>query len=119
MLSRVQISAFFMALVSSVTIAPVYGAECLKTMFPGSVKSGDAVLQLNGLGIWKATLLAVKVYVAGLYVPQKLNDAGQILGTNGPWQLVLRFVRNVDASDIRDAFKEGFENAGGEKLLTL
>jgi len=106
-------------LISAATTAPVFGAECLNATFPESAKSGAAALQLNGLGIRKATVFAVKVYVAGLYVPQKSNDAGKILGANGPWQLVLRFVRDVDASDIRDAFSEGFENAAGDKLATL
>jgi hypothetical protein len=32
---------------------------------------------------------------------------------------VLRFVRDVDASDIRDAFDEGFEKNAGGKLVSL
>ena len=101
------------------TIAPTFGADCLQAKFPDSVKAGDADLQLNGLGIRKATIMAVKVYVAGLYVPQKSSDAGAILRSNLPWQLTLRFVRDVDASDIRDAFKEGLEAAASEKMATL
>jgi hypothetical protein len=37
----------------------------------------------------------------------------------GLWQLTLRFVRDVDASDMHSAFKEGFENALGQKAATL
>src|SRR5262249_39747603 len=78
MLRRVRISPFVMALLISVaTTAPVFGAECLNATFPESVKSGDAVLQLNGLGIRKATVFAVKVYVAGLYVPRNQTMAGR------------------------------------------
>jgi hypothetical protein len=99
--------------------APVFGAECLKVKVLDSVKASGADLVLNGLGIRKATFMAVKVYVAALYLPQKSRDAGRILGAKQPWQLILRFVRDVDASDIRDAFSEGFENAAGDKLATL
>ena len=120
MLKRVRFAAFFAVLSLTVVLgAPAFGAECLQAKFPDSVNVGGADLVLNGLGIRKATLLAVKVYVAGLYLPKKSSDAGQILGANGPWQLVLRFVRDVDASDIRDAWNEGFEHAGAEKVASL
>jgi Chalcone isomerase-like len=120
MLKRGQLSAFIVALsVWAVMVPPVFGAECLQAKFPNSTKVGNVDLELNGLGIRKATFLAVKVYVAGLYVPQKSSDAGAILGSNLPWQLTLRFIRDVDASDIRDAFEEGFESAAGEKMATL
>ncbi|MGH6932233.1 MAG: chalcone isomerase family protein, partial [Dongiaceae bacterium] len=96
-----------------------FGAECIGVQYPDSVKVGNADLVLNGLGIRKATFLAVKVYVAGLYLPQKLADSDKILGSDQPWQLMLRFVHDVDASEIRDAWKEGFEHAGGEKVAAL
>jgi Chalcone isomerase-like len=102
-----------------VLAAPVLGAECIGVQVPDSVKAGDTDLVLNGLGIRKATLLKVKVYVAGLYLPQKSGDAGKILGTDQPWQLSLHFVRDVDASDIRDAFDEGFKKATGGKIEAL
>jgi len=115
-----RLVAFAMSLSIPVVLsAPVLGAECIGVQVPDSVKAGDAELVLNGLGIRKATLLNVKVYVAGLYLPQKSGDAGQILGTDQPWQLSLHFVRDVDASDIRDAFDEGFKKAAGGKLDAL
>jgi hypothetical protein len=99
--------------------APALAAECLEVKVPDSVKAGGTDLVLNGLGIRKATFLEVKVYVAGLYLPQKSGDSGKIIGANQPWQLVLRFVRDVDASDIRDAFEEGFKKNSGDKLAAL
>ena len=36
-----------------------------------------------------------------------------ILGTDQPWELVLRFVRDVDVSDMRAALQEGFKKAAG------
>jgi hypothetical protein len=120
MLKSAQSLAFVAALLGPAILgAPVFGAECLKVKVPDTVKAGGADLVLNGLGIRKATFLNVKVYVAGLYLTQKSGDAGKIIGANEPWQLVLRFVRDVDASDIRDAWEEGFEKNAGDKLATL
>lgn len=95
------------------------GAECDGVVFPDTVKAGDADLVLNGLGIRKATMLAVKVYVTGLYLPAKSTDAGAILTADQPWRQELRFVRDVGAGDMRDAYDEGFEKAAGDKLDAL
>jgi hypothetical protein len=120
MLKSAHRVAFVVALIGFVMRGiPAIGAECLEMKVPDTVKAGGADLVLNGLGIRKATFLKVKVYVAGLYLPQKSDDSGKIVGANQPWQLVLRFVRDVDASDIRDAFDEGFKKNAGDKLAAL
>src|SRR5262245_38216625 len=112
--------AFIAALVGSVILGErVFGAECIGVQFPDSVKAGATELALNGLGLRKATFLKVKVYVAGLYVPTKSGDGQKIVNANQPWQLMLRFVHDVDASEIRDAFDEGFKKAAAGKLDTL
>jgi len=102
-----------------VSAAPALAATCQNVTFPDSVKAGNAELLLNGLGLRKATMFNVKVYVAGLYLPQKSSDAGQILAANRPWRLELRFVRDVGVSDIRNAWQEGFENSAPDKLAAL
>jgi Chalcone isomerase-like len=98
---------------------PAYAATCRDVQFPDSVTAAGGDLVLNGLGIRKATLLSIKVYVAGLYLPQKSRDATAILRAGGRWQIVLRFVRDVSASDIRNALQEGFEKVAGDKLAAL
>lgn len=117
MLERIRHLAFAAALSVPVAVSlPAFGAECLDVQFPDSVKVGDADLVLNGMGIRKATMLAVKVYVAGLYLPQKSTDGAKIAAANEPWELGLHFVHSADASDIRDAFDDGFEKAAGDNL---
>jgi Chalcone isomerase-like len=112
-LSGLLVFATGLALAAAPT-APAVGATCDDVEFPDGVSADGHALVLNGLGLRKATFLNVKVYVAGLYLPQKSADAGQILGTGQDWQLVLRFVRDVDASDMREAFQEGFEKTGAD-----
>ncbi|HUK09596.1 MAG TPA: chalcone isomerase family protein [Stellaceae bacterium] len=114
-----QGSAAIALAVVLVSAVPALAATCQNVTFPDSVKAGNAELLLNGLGLRKATMFNVKVYVAGLYLPQKSSDAGQILAANRPWRLELRFVRDVGVSGIRNAWQEGFENSAPDKLATL
>ena len=112
-----RLFAFILVLsVSAFHVVPAHGAECLGQQFPDSVKVGNSELILNGMGIRKATFLKVKVYVTGLYLPQKSSDGQSIVAANQPWRLVLRFVHDADASDIRSAFEDGFKKAAGNKL---
>ncbi|HUH85433.1 MAG TPA: chalcone isomerase family protein [Stellaceae bacterium] len=96
-----------------------WGATCDGANFPDSVKLANTDLVLNGLGVREATIFSVKVYVAGLYLAQKGSNPGQILGANQPWRLELHFVRDVGASDIRDAWQEGFEKSAPDKIAAL
>ena len=91
------------------------GKECAGVSFPDQAQVEGANLSLNGLGLRLATMLKVKVYVAALYVGKKSNDSGAILESSGPTKLVLQFVRDVGADDIRKGWDEGFEkNAKGQ-----
>ena len=98
---------------------PTFGAECDGVTAPDTVKIDGSNLVLNGMGIRRATLLQAKIYVGSLYLPEKSKDGGHILATDRPWQLVLRFVRDVDISDMRDALEVGLSKAAGDKLVAL
>ena len=90
---------------------PAFAATCPEVNLPAKVIVGKTNLVLNGIGLRKATFFSVKVYVAGLYLPQKSVDAKKILNTNQSWKLVLHFVRDIDSDDFHDALVEGFENS--------
>ena len=98
---------------------PTFGAECNGVTAPDIVKISGSDLVLNGMGIRKVTLLEAKVYVGSLYLLEKSKDGGHILATDRPWQLVLRFVRDVDVSDMRDALEEGLRRAAGDRLVAF
>lgn len=116
--SRHLVPAGVVAILAALA-TPAFGAECNGVTTPDTVKIGRSDLMLNGMGIRKATLLGAKVYVGSLYLPEKSKDGGHILATDRPWQLVLRFVRDVDVSDMRDALEEGLRRAAGNKLAAL
>jgi hypothetical protein len=75
---------------------------------PNTVQAGSTSLQFNGIGL--RTKFMVKVYVAGLYVPQKSSDANAILKADIPKQIVMHFVRDVTKNQLTDGFSESFHN---------
>jgi hypothetical protein len=75
---------------------------------PDTVQAGSTSLQLNGIGL--RTKFMVKVYVAGLYLPQKSSDANAILKADTPKQIVMHFVRDVTRNQLTDGFAESFHN---------
>ena len=91
------------------------GKECKGVNFPDQAQVDGANLTLNGLGLRQATMLKVSVYVAALYVAKASTDPNTILGSDTPKELILQFVRDVGADDLRKGWDEGFEkNAKGQ-----
>jgi hypothetical protein len=68
---------------------------------------GGAALQLNGAGV--RTRAIFKVYVAGLYVPQKANNTAALLAQKGPRRVAITMLRNVDADTFSGALSEGLQ----------
>lgn len=73
-----------------------------------SVRTASGELQLNGAGL--RSRLMFKVYVAGLYLPQKERNAAAILQGKGPRRVVLRMMRDVDGATLHEALDEGLHN---------
>jgi hypothetical protein len=96
-----------------------YGRECKGIEFLDHVRVDGSELTLNGLGVRKATLFKVSVYVAALYVAKPANDANAILTASEPLELTLHFVRNVDAGDLTNAWREGFARNPSVPLSAL
>ena len=67
----------------------------------------------------QATAFKVNVYVAALYVAKPSSDPGVLLGAGTPSELILQFVRNVGADDLRKGWSEGFEKNSKDQLPAL
>jgi hypothetical protein len=63
-------------------------------------------LVLNGAGV--RTRFLFKVYVAGLYLPEKKRGAADVLALNGPKRVILAMLRDLTAQQFTDALNEGF-----------
>jgi hypothetical protein len=69
---------------------------------------GGATLQLNGAGV--RTRAIFKVYVAGLYVPQKAGNTAALLAQKGPRRIAITTLRNLDAESFSGALNDGLRN---------
>lgn len=91
------------------------------------VKDGDT--SLLGVGLRTKTIARVKVYAIGLYVADSAF-AGPLKGKTGTPELyrelvngdfnkkiVMKFLRDVSANQVRDAFREGLKGANAEPWL--
>lgn len=93
--------------------------ECDGVSFPDHIQARGQTLTLNGLGLRKATVFGIKVYVGALYVAQPTADAAAILSSKDPAQIELRFTFHVTAGQLRDAWQEGFEKSAHNQLPQL
>jgi hypothetical protein len=94
--------------------ASASGKECAGIAFPEQVHFHGEPLTLNGLGVRKASIFNVRVYVAALYLTEPSSDPHRILQSNTPSELVLQFIRPVSAAELRKSWEEGFaRNATG------
>jgi len=109
-------------LLSLAILAPAQEIAESHTGTKFAVKLGDTTLL--GTGLRTKTMLKVKVYAAGFYAADSAI-AGPLKGKAGSPELyqqlvngdfhktmVMKFVRDVSTSQIRDAFRESLGNAG-------
>lgn len=74
-------------------------------------------LVLNGAGV--RSRVFVKVYVAGLYLPQKTQQVQIIVNVTGPRRIVMRMMRGLDAQTLTDGLEDGVRsnNPPAEQVL--
>lgn len=77
---------------------------------------GATTLQLNGAGVRVRAIF--KVYVAGLYVPQKAGDAAAVLAQKGPRRIAITMLRDVDAETFAGALIDGLRSNHTEAQFT-
>jgi hypothetical protein len=83
--------------------------------FEPTVQVGGQPLVLNGAGIRTRAIL--KVYAAGLYVPQKSNDPAVLLAQKGPRRVAIGMLRSVDAESFAGALNDGLKNNLNEQQM--
>lgn len=104
---------------SAALAAPAATRECDGVSFPEQIQAGGQTLTLNGLGLRKATIFGIRVYVGALYVAHPTSDAAAILASRDPVQIELRFVFRATAGQLRSAWQEGFEKSAPRELPQL
>ena len=99
---RLSIALFVLMLAASLTAGTLAGVT-----LPDKVDVDGQSLLLNGMGL--RTKLFIKVYVGGLYLPQKEKSAQKILAADAPRRMVLSFIYDVSKEQMCDAWEEGLE----------
>jgi len=96
------------ALLALFLIASVARAGTLAGVtLPDKVDVDGHSLVLNGMGL--RTKLFIKVYVGGLYLPQKEKSDQRILAADAPRRMALHFIYDVSKDQMCDAWDEGLE----------
>jgi hypothetical protein len=99
----------------AVTPVRAQGVELEGVKLEPTAQVGGAALVLNGAGV--RTRAIFKVYVAGLYVPQKSNSVAALLAQKGPRRMALTMLRNVDADSFAGPLNDGLKNNHSEAQL--
>ncbi len=94
---------FFSGPIGAVEIAGV-------NVEPTRVVDGQT-LTLNGAGLRTATMLHVKVYVAGFYAPAPLKTEQEVLKSTGPLRFDFTFVRAFNQQKVSDAWNFQFKES--------
>lgn len=67
-------------------------------------------LQLNGMGLRTYSIFGIHIYVAGLYLEHRSDNADSILHSPEKKVLIIRFLRDVNQAEAQKAWREGFAN---------
>lgn len=86
---------------------PAGAASLAGVTLPDKAEAGGQTLVLNGLAL--RSKFFIKVYVGGLYLPQKEKAAAKILSEDVPRRMVMHFLYSVSKDQMCDAWKEGLE----------
>jgi hypothetical protein len=96
------------SLLACAIVPAAFAAEISGVKFADTVQLAGRELKLSGLGM--RSKLFVKVYAAGLYLPEKKQNVSDILKLDGPRRVTLVMMRDVSSEDFGKAYMEGLDN---------
>ena len=108
-----MVSRFFLALLLAGNVA---AAELEGVKLDERVRVDGQEIQLNGIALRKRFAI-FKVYVAGLYLPEKTSSAQQAINASGAKRMVLVMLRDVSAEQFIESFDVALRNNNSEAQL--
>jgi len=105
------------ALLGLASVFNLCAATLAGVTLPDTARIGGTTLVLNGLGL--RTKYMVKVYVAGLYLPQKSSDPTTIISADAPKRIVMHFLHGASKKQMSDAFDESFSDNTPDAKKTM
>ncbi|HEX7843262.1 MAG TPA: chalcone isomerase family protein [Kofleriaceae bacterium] len=106
---RVLVLAFLVFFAGTAAAGKLAGVS-----MPEVVTIDGKPLVLNGMGIRKATIFNIKVYVVGLYLESKSHSAADVLRSEQVKRFDVVLRRAVDRDDIIDAWRKGLKKSGAD-----
>jgi hypothetical protein len=97
--------------------SPVSAGTLEGVTMPDTMQVGGKTLVLNGMGLRKK--FVVKVYVAGLYLPAKMNSSEKILAGDTERGLTMHFIYDVEKAKMCKAWYDGLKNNNPDKEAAL
>jgi len=97
----------FRALVAFLVSFPAWAAELEGVRLDDRVQVDGQALELNGMAV--RTRYYFKVYVAGLYLPAKFNNAARAIEHDGAKRIVLVMMRDATAEQFVQSIQTGLD----------
>jgi hypothetical protein len=98
----------------------VAAAEVGGAPFDDAVRVAGKELVLNGVGM--RTKFTIKLYAAGLYLPERKTTLTEIQKLDGPRRVELIFFRDISSMDFGEAFMHGLsantESAEKDRIMS-
>ena len=91
----------------------VQAAELEGVTLADRIHVDGQALELNGMGL--RTRMFFKVYIAGLYLPQKASSAQRAIEASGAKRIVLVMMRDATAEQFCDSIQGGLDNNVDER----
>ena len=104
-MTRLIIAALFVCALTAAQAAEVAGVKLDDRL---RLVPGGPELVLNGAGI--RTRAIFKVYVAGLYLPEKKATTAEALAIAGPKRVAMTMLRDLSAQQLSEALADGIRN---------
>ena len=114
-MTRLFIAALFVCALTAAQAAEVAGVKLDDRL---RLAPGGPELVLNGAGI--RTRVFFKVYVGGLYLPEKKATTAEALAIAGPKRVAMTMLRDLSAQQLSEALADGIRNnstAGEQEAL--
>lgn len=96
-------------LLNLLLISPLHAASLAGVSMPDTIVANTKDLQLNGMGLREKYW--IDIYVAGLYLPQKMSNPEEIIKQNIAKQIQIEFIySNVPKAKMIEVLEENIQN---------
>jgi hypothetical protein len=97
-MKKTTAARWFATLALALSFGAVQAVEVAGVKLDDTVKVAGKDLKLNGAGV--RTRIVIKVYVLGLYLPEKKDSTAGVLDSTGPRRISLTLMREVTGDEL-------------------